>query len=727
MKSAHPPNGKGAGAPWLTSYRAHRLGGAIVATLLGGLLLAASIAQAETEAELFELSLEQLAQVKISIATGTPKSLASAPAAATIITAAELEAMGAQDIDEALEMVPGLHVSHGSFLYGSRYFIRGIVSTYNPHTLVLLNGIPETSLFTGDRGERLVAMTGFPVKMVERIEIIRGPGSAIYGADAFAGVINIITKRPEDMQGGQASVAYGSFNTARASLQQAGMLGPVQSLLSLSYGQSDGDNPLVTADYQSHFDSRFGTQASRAPGPANLAWSNFDARSDLRWEDFQLRLSYRRSEGETAQGINESLDPPARFPQHHATVDFTWHDPKRWQGWDVQSQISYLYGDFRNPTYVRQFPPGAFGGTFPEGMLNKPELSEENARIQLTALYTGWSDHRLRLGSGFYWGDMFKTTDAINFELVPGNPIPQPRPLTDVSDTNKAFLPENQRTNSHVFVQDEWRLAPDWELTAGLRHDRYSDVGGTTNPRLALVWNTTAAFTTKLLYGTAFRPPAFFELYARNNPVALGNAELRSEKLKSLELALSWKLSPALAWDVNLYEFRIRDFIDFVNDGSATTFTARNTGHIKGRGLETEVRQQMSGQLQMLANFSHQQTRDQATGKPLGLAPGSDASLRLIWAPLPRWQLTPQLVWVGKSRRPADDARAAMDGYTTLDLSLRRQLPKDFTLALTARNIFDADVREASRGPEDGQTVAAIPNDLPQPGRSLTLEASARW
>ncbi len=692
-----------------------------------GLLLGAASAYGATQEELLSMSLDELASLDVSIATGTPKSLRTTPGATSIITAAELEAMGAQDIDEALELVPGLHVSHSSFIYASRYFIRGIVSTYNPHTLLLVNGIPQTSLFTGDRGERMTGMTGLPVSMIERIEIIRGPGSAVYGADAFAGVINIITRNAGDTPGGHATVAYGSFNTGRASIMQGAALGPVQALFSLAAGKGDGDNPIITSDLQSGLDGVFGTSASLAPGPANLAWENLDIRSELQWDDFLLRLSWRRSEGETGQGINEALDPVARFPHHHGTVDLTWSDPDRWTDWQPEVQLSYLYSDFRNPTYMRQYPPGAFGGLFPDGMLQKPELSEENARLHLTALYTGLDQHRIRLGAGSYWGDIFKTTDAINYQLVPGNPIPQPVPLHVVSDTPEAFLPENQRTAHHVFVQDEWQLASDWELTTGLRHDDYSDIGGATNPRLALVWSPRHDLTAKLMYGEAFRPPAFFELYARNNPVALGNPQLKPERLKSAELALSWEPIASLVWDLNLYTFRIRDFIDFVNDPGSNTFTAQNTGRIRGNGLETELRHQLRDNLQLLMNYNYQQTRDQDTDAPLGLAPDSDASLRLSWRPAQQWLITPQAVWLGPTRRPAGDLRPRLDGFATADLTIRYQWLPKVDLSLITRNLFDANVKEASRGPEGSQTQAAIPDDLPQTGRSVTLQATAHW
>lgn len=675
--------------------------------------------------DLFALSLEELGRLEVTVATGTPKPLIAAPAVTSVITAAELEAMGAQDLDEALEAVPGLHVSHGSFIYASRYFIRGIVSTYNPHTLLLVNGIPIPSLSLGDRGEHLPARTGLPVHMIERIEIIRGPGSAVYGADAFAGVINVITKGPTEKRG-ESGVAIGSFDTTRAYLRQSMTLGPARGLLALTYDKSDGDDPVIAADAQSQIDAQSGTSASLAPGPVNLGFHLLDARGDLAWDDFRLRMSYRRSRIETAQGLNDALDPGSQFVAQLGTVDLTWHAPSPTSRWDIETQLSYFYNDFEAPPHLRQHPPGAcLPECFPEGLISDPLLKEENVRAGLTALYTGRENHRLRLGTGYYWGDIFKTGVITNFRFEQGAPVRLPQ-LVEFGDTPDIFLPENQRTNQYAFIQDEWAFAPQWELTAGLRYDHYSDFGDTTNPRLALVWQTSPTLTSKLLYGEAFRAPSFAELYTRQNPVALGNPDLAPEKLKSLELALSWRPTSALHWDLNLYEYRIDDFIDFVPD-PAGTFTTRNTGRLRGRGVETELRYEPVGTLQLLANYSHQQARDRDTGQALGLAPSDEASLRANWRLAPNWQLSPQVIWTGERKRAAGDGRADLEGYTTLDVSLRRQWRQELDLALTVRNLFDADVREPSRGPEAGQTLPSIPEDLPQPGRSVTVEASVRW
>ncbi|MES2918767.1 MAG: TonB-dependent receptor [Pseudomonadota bacterium] len=691
------------------------------------LLLPLAGGLAASEADVFALSLEELAKLEVRVATGTPKLLAVAPAVTSVITARELAALGAQDIGEALEAVPGLHVSNGSFLYAPRYFIRGIVSTYNPQTLVLVNGLPQTSFFLGDRGERIPGIYSLPVKLLDRIEIIRGPGSALYGADAFAGVINLITKSPLDTEGGQLSLSSGSFATRRGTLLQSATAGPVRGLFSLSSVRTDGDrDAVITRDAQSGNDALAGTTASLAPGPAQTDVKNFDVRTDLAWSDYRLRLAWTQSwDAGTGQGINDALDPDSHFDYHRGSVDFSWLNAELIKAWTLEARVSYLYGDFRNGG-INLFPPGAIlPGVFPDGVIGSPNLSEENARTDLSALYTGRANHRLRLGAGFLWADIFKTTDVNNYQVTGAGLMPRPA-LTDVSDTPAVFQPENQRTSSHFFIQDEWAFAPDWELTAGVRHDHYSDFGNTTNPRLALVWQTSPTLTSKLLYGEAFRAPAFLELYGSSNPVALGNPELKPEKLKSLELALLWKPTANLNWDLNVYEFRIRDFIDFVIDPGQLTFTARNVDRIRGQGLETELRHQLGDNLQLLANYSHQRTRDR-NDAPLGLAPREEVHLRAIWGFAPRWQLTPQLNWIGKRERQVNDARPDLEGYVTADLALRQMLAKDFDLALSVRNLADADVREPSAGPESGQAQPNIPNDLPQAGRHVTLEVNMRW
>ena len=160
-------------------YRLHML--AAIVALIGG--HNAAFAQGDDEED---LALVYGDKNTVSIATGSAQPLRRAPAVASVITAEDIAAMGAIDLDEVLESVPGIHVSHASNVYSPLYVVRGIYSLANPQTLVLQNGVPMTTMFIGNKGNQ---WGGFPVDQIARIEIIRGPGSALYGADAYAGEI----------------------------------------------------------------------------------------------------------------------------------------------------------------------------------------------------------------------------------------------------------------------------------------------------------------------------------------------------------------------------------------------------------------------------------------------------------------------------------------------------------------------------------------------------------
>ena len=161
----------------------------------------------------------------ISIATGVTQPIAKAPAVASVVTAEEIEKIGARDIDDVLETIPGLHVARDITGYNPIYTFRGIYAGFNPQVLMLINGIPITNLFNGDRN---VVWGGMPVQSISRIEVIRGPGSALYGADAFAGVINIVTHEANGEEHFEAGARYGTFNTKDFWVSKGGSVGDLR-------------------------------------------------------------------------------------------------------------------------------------------------------------------------------------------------------------------------------------------------------------------------------------------------------------------------------------------------------------------------------------------------------------------------------------------------------------------------------------------------------------------
>jgi outer membrane receptor protein involved in Fe transport len=655
----------------------------------------------------------------VSIATGQRQPIAKAPAVATIITANDIKKMGATDLDEVLQTVPGLHVARNPQGYNPIYTFRGIFSQFNPQILMLINGIPLTNLFFGNRSQ---VWGGMPVQSIARIEVIRGPGSATYGADAFAGVINVITKAKEDLEGTEVGGRVGSFNTWEGWALHGGTWGGFDVAAMLEYRDTDGQRRAIEADAQTLFDNVFRTRASLAPGPVNLQRESFDARLDISRGDWRLRTGLQRRQNVgTGAGVAEALDPRGRFASDRWNVDLTYRNPEFiTENWDVTAQFSYLDVTQEVEQKPWLFPPGShfglpgIGPDFPQGVIGGPEVFERHGRFNLSAFYSGFRRHQIRTGLGFYYGEIDTVRETKNFFQ---DPLPQPLPggLRDVTgDLSQIFLREANRKNYYAFVQDVWRIANDWEFTAGLRYDHFSDFGDTVNPRLALVWLTRYNLTTKLLYGRGFRAPSFAELFNINNPVALGNPNLRPETIETVELAFDYRPIDNLHLALSVFHYWWDDIIQFV-----PLQPAQNVGEQTGLGLELEADWRITDNFRLQGNYAFQRSTDETTGRNAGNAPQHLAYLRGDWEVFPTWHFSPQLNWVAGRVRPAGDDRPDISDYALVDLTLRRLgIKNHWEVAFSVRNLFDADAREPSLVRDLGSASAAfIPGDLPLPGR----------
>ncbi|HEY6898233.1 MAG TPA: TonB-dependent receptor [Rhodocyclaceae bacterium] len=666
-----------------------------------------------------ELALAFGDKTTLSIATGAAQPLSRAPAAATVITAEDIAAIGATDLDEVLETVPGLHVSRQQSFNDAKYVIRGISSQYNPEVLMLVNGIPLTQAFVGNRGD---LWGGLPVENIARIEVIRGPGSALYGADAFAGVINITTKGAAEINGTRAGIRAGSFNTQDAWFQHGGKVGALDVAAYLRIGSTDGFKKTIAVDAQTGLDA-FGTHASLAPGNGSFGKDSIDGQLDLGYDKWRFRVGYtKRDNVGSAYGVASALDPTGSSSAERVTSDLTWHDKNFAENWDITLQASY--SDYNEKSRLVLFPAGssfafAGGGTFPNGMQGNPSKWERHLRYTASAFYTGFANHRLRLGLGHEKEDIYKTSESKNFGFA-GTVMPQA--LGSVVDATAAtiFLQPHSRDLNYLYAQDEWTFAKDWFLTAGVRHDRYSDFGSTTNPRIAVAWEAAYDLTAKMMVGRAFRAPSFVELYATSNPVAAGNPNLRPETIETFEAGLNWTPKSGVQLGGTLFRYHMRDILRFVaNANPFTGNTAQNTGGQIGEGLELEAAWDISKSVRLSGNYAIQHATDQTTHKDPGDAPRQHMYVRADWRFLPEWTLNTQANWVADRKRTAGDTRPQIPDYTTVDLTLRQassHSPWDF--AISVRNLFDEKALEPSAAP--GQ----IPGDLPQPGRAWYFQAN---
>lgn len=652
----------------------------------------------------------------VSIATGSRQLVSKAPSVTTVITAEDIASMGARTLSEVLEAVPGLHVSRNTLEnnYAPTYGMRGILTDSAPHVLTMVNGVARTSVFLGNPDEQRVEL---PVENIARIEVIRGPGSAVYGADAFAGTINIITKTAADIDGTSVAVRAGSFKTREGWVQHGSRHGELEVAGYLKLGTSDGPHRTIRADAQSALDAALGTRASLAPGPVNTGHDSVDGQLDVAYGRLRLRAGYTlRDDLGTGAGIGAALDPVGRVRSERISGDVTWSDAQFARDLAVTLQAAYMKLDNDVTRALRVFPPGASfaalgGSAFPDGVLGTPDKSERQMRLSAGAVYTGVADHRLRFGVGHDEMEIYKTSDTKNFSLLPGVPTLLPTGMTAVSGAELFLMPHERRVD-YAYLQDEWSFARAWTLTAGVRHDHYSDFGSTTNPRLALVWEARADLTARLMYGTAFRAPSFVEQYAGSNPVAMGNPNLDPERISTVDASLTWQAAPGLQSTLSLFRHRIRDIIAL----SGTTY--QNAGRQTGRGGELEISWDAAAALRVTGHYAYQRNEDETTGRDAGYAPHHHLYARADWGFAPGWHLSGQVNRIAGRQRVAGDARPEVPDYTSVDVSLRTDRNRagwDFSASIY--NLFDADIREPSKA------ASGIVDDLPMAPRSFWLQA----
>jgi iron complex outermembrane receptor protein len=388
--------------------------------------------------------------------------------------------------------------------------------------------------------------------------------------------------------------------------------------------------------------------------------------------------------------------------------------------WDVTAQMSYLQMDVGYDLVI--FPPGTSGpGQFPDGKILRLLYGERHSRFDISGFYSRFNKHLIRVGTGYIVDDQYDIHTLHNFA---GGAI------QNFTDTPDAGAPEINRDDMYIFLQDTWKLSQEWELTSGIRYDKYSDFGKTINPRLALVWQPLPAFTSKLLFGSAFRAPTFDELYINNDVTMMGNPNLKPETIETWELALSYVATETLHFSFNLFSFDIEDKILYPNapQGSNVMFMAQNAGNWEGYGLEFETRWKMTNKSNLWFNYAFQNSEDQDIEQELGNSPTHQAYLRTDWLVFPNWFLNGQLNWQADWSRQPNDPRDKIDASVTMNLNLRyKNINQNrWSFAVGVRNLFDEDVKNRSIGPDSNGRIS-MPNDYPLDRRSYWLEMKYRF
>jgi iron complex outermembrane receptor protein len=699
------------------------------------LLSCANSAQAQQELEeLMELSPAELGNISVSIASGTVKKLSHSAAVTSVITAEQITTMGATELHEVLETVPGIHATIQPVTGDYSYSMRGMRNDTNSEVLLMMNGTRFSVPYQGTHMAGMIV----PVENIQRIEVIRGPGSALYGADAFAGVINIVTKKAADLDGVTVGARGGNADTKSTWGQYGGQWQGWDIATSLQYSHNGPDpDRIIEAD------ALTGTGFSSAPGPMQTQIERWNGHLNLQRKHWDLGFwAFNEADGGYRAGAAGALDNLGTVNGGNYLADVRYSTEDAWETLELQAHASFLHTDINADIY--NTPPGsilpidATGNAttqtsqirglvqFPEGMRFVTGIKNTVPTFELTGIYKGFADHQLRMVTSFRYEEL-NTKEMRNFGqgVLDGttlNPaiINPAVGLQDLTGTPFTFIGDHHRDIWSLALQDEWQIATDWHLTTGLRYDYYSDFGSTVNPRAALIWDINPELTGKILYGQAYRAPSFLEQYQQNSAFYIGNSSLKPETIETTELAFDYRPTQNLRTALNLFHYNIKDLIsgEFITRNN-TALTASNTKGQSGYGSELEWDWRFLPDWNLRGNYAWQYAINEETQRRVSNVPEHHIYSALAWNFMPKWQIQTQINWIGHRLSAPWDSRVLPD-YETIDITLNaKRLFGHLDLSASARNLFDTNGREPA--------VSSYPNNLPIMGQTFYFEASVHF
>ena len=636
-------------------------------------------------------------------ASGYGQNIQDAPATVTVISAEEIAKRSYTDLADVLKSVPGV-VVQGSGTEQS-ISIRGMGNAY---TLFLIDGRPaqggDTFEFNGGgRGQQISFMP--PLEMIERIEVVRGPASGLYGSDAMGGVVNIITKKVAARWGGGLTTEFiepHRSNEVNGSAHNSSFVlnGPLVSDvlgLQISGGyrateESDvppfGDSTTGDADYTN---KNLGTK---------LSWK-LDGRNTITLGGSHTMTSRTRHPG-------RSLAATATAPTFQESTKnnlFLTHDGDYGQ----LVTTSYLnYDDANNPTTRTSAPSGkARGVDFRTLTLNGQATYMLNDRHTLTG-GLNYKDEELKDGA----------TSAVN-------------PYNEANDAYVVM----QRYQASAFLEEEWRVLDQLALTVSGRYDHNEQYGGHFSPKAYVVYQPTDELTLKGGVLTGYRAPSLrnsapdFSATSMGG-VSIGNPDLKPETSRSVELGLAWDSrrlglrTSAVVYKTDFKnkitrssEFLCLPNVACVYDGR--TYPAHpygykqtiNVDEAEIKGLELTLDYQLTRQLALRSNYTRtdsEQLTGANKGSPLNDQPKHTANLGLSWDATGSTNLWLQAAYIGKfiSTDLATSASTSQS-YTIADIGVVHRPTEQLALKFGVYNLADREIANSANGYVDGRRYSA--------------------
>ncbi|HVM60709.1 MAG TPA: TonB-dependent receptor [Verrucomicrobiae bacterium] len=612
-------------------------------------------------------------------ATRHAEPVSQVPAAVTIITRDDIRKYGYRTLAQALESVPGFFLSDD---HGYQYLgVRGLSlpTDYNARILFLLNGLPLDDMYFGGLS---VELTPDMLDAIDRIEVVKGPASALYGSNALFATVNIITRKGADVHGAIVTGEVGSDPSGRGVFTYGGTLtNGLDVFLSGHYENGRGERSLSFG--------QFGT-AHNADGQ----WLA-DGFLSAQYQDFFAQVWYADRVKEIPTGQFGTI-----IGDDDTTTEDRWYVGElRWQHAlsDDKTVMVRVYGD----DYLYH---GNYAYADPQAAMDSETSDDRWVGNEAQFNWRFLEHHELTLGALYehHWthlnGDYTDSAGNVTFRY----------PGTDLDFSYWA-----------AYAQDEIQLVPRLKLTVGGRFDAYSDYHmQRATPQVSLVWSATEDTLVKLLYGRAFRAPSVYEqTYAAGSGSGITNPELAPETITTYEVVLEQDFHHGLKARVSGFRndsaHLIIPTIDNEND---TVF--RNLADVRTWGVEAEVTEKLANGMRGFVNGTWQQSHEESGA--LINSPEWIGNFGAV-APLVGDKLSLGVRENYVSRRgtlePGVETRAAP--RTDLTLSSEDALPH-WSFLLSIQNLFN-EHNETPGGPD------ATLNVIPERGRTIYFRASYKF
>lgn len=617
-----------------------------------------------------------------------PQRITEASSTIDVFTEQDIRNSGALTLAELLERLPGIYTprAHNG---QDMLWIRGVGGRYNDNALLLIDGVPYRTLYYS----HFPINEQIPLQNIKKVEVIRGPGSALYGTGAFSGVINIITKSAVDIKDNEVGVGFGTWDTQnhhamlRKEFEEGEITFFANYLDSRGY-RAERDDEGVPSDLRREPESQF----------YKLKMSLFEMDFNFHYSRFQMN-DFTAAKDEDDEGGRETSD--------HFSAQVSYNS-------ELHPNHSLQMRAYFNSYELERYGV-AVDEDFVVTSLSKTRQDGRVAGLDMLLTSELSTDHSLLMGLNYE----YEFLDHVSSSVCE-TPCDEWELSEWASQSGGEESESIHNNNIGFYVEDELKLGQQWILTSGLRFDSFEASDSSWSPRVSAVYTPNHKTAVKVRYGEAFRAPTYQELYRQTEEEeGEGSTQLNPQTIRTAEFEVSRFVGDNHRVNATAFYSEFDEFIKVIGDGDFENLEQR-----KFHGVEVGLQGSLVSDLSYFANYSLTRA-EEFDGTDVASVPEHMGNIGVTYSGLKFVEISPHLRLVGDRNRPLNyqedfpegNEAEFLDGYALFNVTLVcRNLPGGMKASLSFRNLFDEEYHTSGEQTEDYDVLGA--------GRRVTFSVS---